>query len=140
MNNLELFLINTLLCVNKKQSQIVQIWETYKKHVRAKICSTDKKMLIFKNSLFSRSESSSDHCQISKMECFEKVVDGFELLTNYFRKTFHFRCLAGLWIQLCCRHLFQTREETNPTAGSTEVNQIQKNQAFKLLFAVRSIF
>ena len=27
------------------------------------------------------SETYSNHCQISKKDCFEKVVDGFELLT-----------------------------------------------------------
>ena len=51
-------------------------------------------MLIFKNSLFSGSEqnahcseTSSDHYQISKMECFEKVVDGFELLTIFAKRS-----------------------------------------------------
>ena len=51
-------------------------------------------MLIFKNSLFSGSEqnaycseTSSDHYQISKMERLEKVVDGFELLTVFGKRS-----------------------------------------------------
>ena len=51
-------------------------------------------MLMFKNSFFSGSEqnaycseTSSDLCQISKMECFEKVVDGFELLTIFAKRS-----------------------------------------------------
>ena len=50
----------------------------------------DNKILIFKNSLFSGSEQNahfsetySGYCQISKMECLEKVVNGFELLTIF---------------------------------------------------------
>ena len=56
------------------------------KHRRAEICSIDNKLLIFKNSLFSGSETYSGHCQISKMEYFEKVVDGFELLTIFAKR------------------------------------------------------
>ena len=63
------------------------------KHRRADICSIDNKLLIFKNSLFSGSEQNaycsetySGHCQISKMEYFEKVVDGFELLTIFAKR------------------------------------------------------
>ena len=29
----------------------------------------------------------SDHCQISKIGCFEKVVDGFELLTIFAKRS-----------------------------------------------------
>ena len=52
-----------------------------------------------KNSLFSESEQNaycsgtySDHCQISKMGCFEKIVDGFELLTIFAK-----RSMLGVW-------------------------------------------
>ena len=74
----------------KSSLRIVKIWETSNKHGRAYICSIDNKILIFKNSLFSGSEQNtycletySNHCQISKIGCFEKVVDGFELLTIF---------------------------------------------------------
>ena len=33
------------------------------------------------------SETSSDHCQISKMEGFEKVVDGFELFSIFAKRS-----------------------------------------------------
>ena len=103
----------------RNSPRIVQIWEASKKHGRADICSIDNKILIFKNSF-------TGHCQISKMERFEKVVDGFELLT-IFSKTFHIRRLAGLWIRLC---LFQPGEETNAIAGTIEVIQRKQYQAF----------
>ena len=38
-------------------------------------------------------EAYSESCQTSKMECFAKIV-------NYFRKTFHLRCLRGFLIRL----------------------------------------
>ena len=78
----------------RNSPRIDQIWETSKKDGRADICSIDNKMLIFKNGLFSGSEqnaycseTSSDHCQLSKMECFEKVVDNIELLTIFGKRS-----------------------------------------------------
>ena len=86
-----LFTSNVLI---RNSLRIVQIWETSKKHGRGNICSIENKISIFKNSLFtgseqntSCSETCSDHCQISKIGCFEKVVDGFELLTIFGKRS-----------------------------------------------------
>ena len=90
-NSKRFFISNVLM---RNSPRIVQIWDTSKKHSRADICFIDNKTLIFKNSLFSGSEQNaycsetySDHCQISKMECFEAVVDGFELLPIFAKRS-----------------------------------------------------
>ena len=69
------------------------------------------------------SETSSDHCQISKMECFEKVVDGFELFSIFAK-----RSILEAW-QGCeygSTPDTQSGEETNAIAGTVEVIQRQK--------------
>ena len=56
-------------------------------------------MLIFENSLFSGSEQNayyletySEHCQTSKMEYFEKIVESFELSTIFVKS-----CNLDVW-------------------------------------------
>ena len=128
----------------RNSPRIAQIWDTSKKQSRADICSIDNKILIFKNNLFSGSEQNaycsetySDHCQISKMECFETVADEFEWLPIFAK-----RSILDIFRRDLDTALLLTLIPPwgRNQSGTIEVIQRQKYQTFLLLFTVRSIF
>ena len=74
-------------------------------------------------------EAYSEHCQTSKMELFEKIIEGFESLTIFEKHS-----ILNVWqgsedasaANIC---LFQTGEETNTIVGTIEFIQRQKYPA-----------
>ena len=55
-----------------------------------------------KNNLSNYTEAYSETTQTSKMECFEKTVNGKQLLIS---KTLHFRHLTGFWTRPWQHHV-----------------------------------
>ena len=70
----------------------------------------------------------SNQCQVSNIDCFEKVVDGFELRTIFAKRSSERfgRALNTALLQI----LNQSGEETNAIGGTIKLTERQKYQAF----------